>query len=292
MGKKRNKKHNRNSVNAVTPCISTAMVLILLGMVVFSVLVGRNLSSNVRQNLVVTVMMEQDMTGSEVEQMYRKLKNRPYVNSLNVVSKEQALKEATHDLGVNPAEFAGGNPFQPSIEITAKADYANNDSLKWVAKELKAMPRVTEVSYQQDLVEKVNRMLAKISIGLLAVACLLTFISFSLINNTVRLGIYARRYSIHTMKLVGASWGFIRRPFVRRTVLIGMVAAFFADAFLGGCIYLWYLHEPELPTVLGWQELAITGGSVFLFGFLLTFICTRISVNKFLKMKASEIYKN
>ena len=182
------------------------MVLVLLGFVIFSVLMGRNLSSYVKQNLVVTVMFEQDMTNSEAVQMCKTLKARPFVNNLNYISKERALKEATRDLGANPSEFAGVNPFQPSIEITTKADYANNDSLKWISKELKAYPRVTEVSYQHDLIEKVNESLAKISLGLLIVAVLLTFISFSLINNTVRLGIYARRFSIHTMKLVGASF--------------------------------------------------------------------------------------
>ena len=267
------------------------MVLVLLGFVIFSVLMGRNLSSYVKQNLVVTVMFEQDMTNSEAVQMCKTLKARPFVNNLNYISKERALKEATRELGANPSEFAGVNPFQPSIEITTQADYANNDSLTWIAKELKAYPRVTEVSYQHDLIEQVNNTLAKISIGLLIVAVLLTFISFSLINNTVRLGIYARRFSIHTMKLVGASWGFFRKPFLKRAMVIGVVAALLADGFLGGCLYAWSLHEPELLNVLGWQELAITGGSVFLFGIIITALCASISVNKFLKMKAGVLFK-
>ena len=291
MRKKQYKPGNHHGLQMVTLCISTAMVLVLLGLVIFSVLMGRNLSSYVKENLVVSVMLEQDMTNSEAQQMCKRLYARPYVKGLNYISKAQALKEATHDLGVNPSEFAGVNPFQPSIEITAKADYANNDSLTWISKELKGYPRVTEVSYQHDLIEQVNNSLAKISIGLLIVAALLTFISFSLINNTVRLGIYARRFSIHTMKLVGASWNFIRRPFVRRAILVGLLAAFLADGFLGGCIYAWYLHEPDLLTVVGWQELAITSGSVFLFGIIITAICASISVNKFLKMKAGDLYK-
>lgn len=291
MRKKQYKTSSHRGLQVVTLCISTAMVLVLLGFVIFSVLMGRNLSSYVKQNLVVSVMLEQDMTNPEIRQMCKRLEARPYVNSLDYITKEQALKEASHDLGTDPSEFVGINPFQPSIEITTKADYANNDSLRWIAKELRSNPRVTEVSYQQDLIEQVNNSLAKISIGLLVVAALLTFISFSLINNTVRLGIYARRFSIHTMKLVGASWGFIRGPFVRRSVGIGLVAACLADAFLAGCIYIWYLHEPELLNVMEWQELAITGGAVFFFGVIITAICASISVTKFLKMKAGDLYK-
>ena len=236
MRKKQYKPSNHRGLQVITLCISTAMVLILLGLVIFSVLMGRNLSSYVKENLVVQVMLEQDMTNPEGLQICKRLNARPYVNTLTYITKEEALKEATRDLGTNPSEFAGVNPFQPSIEITTKADYANNDSLKWITKELKAYPRVTEVTYQHDLIEQVNNSLAKISIGLLIVAALLTFISFSLINNTVRLGIYARRFSIHTMKLVGASWGFIRRPFLRRAMLVGVVSALLADGFLGGCL--------------------------------------------------------
>ena len=277
MRKKQYKPRNHRGLQVVTLCISTAMVLVLLGLVIFSVLMGRNLSSYVKENLVVQVMLEQDVTNPEGLQMCKRLKARPYVKGLTYISKEQALQEATHDLGTNPSEFAGVNPFQPSIEITTQ--------------ELKSYSRVTEVSYQHDLIEQVNNSLTKISIGLLIVAALLTFISFSLINNTVRLGIYARRFSIHTMKLVGASWGFIRKPFIKRAVSVGVVAALLADGFLGGCLYAWSLHEPELVNVLGWQELAITGGSVFLFGIIITALCANISVNKFLKMKAGDLYK-
>ena len=129
------------------------MVLVLLGLVIFSVLMGRNLSSYVKENLVVSVMLEQDMTNSEVVQMCKQLKAKPYVKSINYISKAKALKEATHDLGVNPSEFAGVNPFQPSIELTAQADYANNDSLKWVAKDLKAAAEVLKGKKVADYVK-------------------------------------------------------------------------------------------------------------------------------------------
>lgn len=291
MRKKRNKPRNRHGLQAVTLCISTAMVLVLLGLVVFSVLLGRNLSSHVKEHLVVTMMLEQDMTDPEARQVCKNLESRPYVNGLEYVSKEQALQAAVKDLGSDPSEFVGGNPFTPSIELTMKADYANNDSLKWIAKELKAFPKVTEISYQKDLIEAVNKNLAKISLVLLILAALLTFVSFSLINNTVRLGIYARRFSIHTMKLVGASWGFIRRPFLKKAIVIGLAAALLACVVLGCFYYAVYVNEPEIQSVITWKELSITAGAIFLFGLVITVLCSNISVNKFLKMTAGDLYK-
>jgi len=291
MAKKRKKTSSRHGLQVVTLCISTAMVLILLGMVVFSTLTARNLSSYVKQNLVVQMMLQQDMTPNEAQQICKKLKTRPFVNSLQYISKEQALKEGTKELGADPREFAGVNPFLSSVEITVKADYANNDSLQWISRELKAFPKVSEISYQKDLVEQVNQNIAKISVILLVLAVLLTFVSFSLISNTVRLGIYARRFSIHTMKLVGASWSFIRRPFVNRTICIGIVAALLACIVLAVCIYALYRFEPDIVTIVTWKEMAITAASVFFFGIVITAICANISVNKFLKMKASELYK-
>ena len=236
-------------------------------------------------------MLAQDMTDTEAAQLQKKLRERPYMNQMKYVSKEDALKEGVKELGSDPSEFVGENPFLSSIELTLLADYANNDSLRWIEKELKAIPKVSEIAYQKDLVEAVNKNLAKISLVLLGLAVLLLIVSFSLINNTIRLGVYARRFSIHTMKLVGASWGFIRGPFVRKSVGLGVLAAVIACAVLGGLVYALYRYEPEILTVLTWKELAITGGAVLLFGVIITAICAHISVNKFLRMKAGELYK-
>lgn len=291
MARKQNKAGNHRGLQVVTLCISTSLVLILLGLVVFFVLTGRNLSTSFRENIVVTMMLEQDMTAAEAQQLSKTLREKPYAGRIDYISKEQALKEGTKDLGADPSEFIGGNPFLPQLEMHLNADYANNDSLEWVAKELKHYPKVTEVSYQQDLVDKMNKMLTKIGMVLLVLAVLLTFISFSLINNTVRLGIYARRFSIHTMKLVGASWGFIRRPFVSRAVIIGFIAALVANVTLLGIVYLLYLQEPEVVQVITWMDVIIVAVSVFLFGMVITGICASISVNRFLKMKAGDLYK-
>ena len=279
MRKKNKKTRSRHGLQAVTLCISTAMVLILLGLVVFSVCTARNLSAYVKQNIVVTMMLQDDMTTGEAHQFCNKLQARPYICSLQYISKEQALREGIKALGTDPRE------------ITLKSDYANSDSLQFISKELKAYPKVSEVKYQKDLIDSVNENIAKISLVLLALAVLLTIVSFSLINNTVRLSIYARRFSIHTMKLVGASWGFIRAPFVRHYVLLGLLAALIACCVLGGAVYALFMYEPDVLDLITWQVLAITAGTVVVFGIFITAICSIISVNKFLRMKAGDLYK-
>ncbi len=291
MGKKHKKARRRTSLQAVTLCISTAMVLILLGLVVSFTLAGRNLSALVKENLVVTLMLDHDMTDTEAQTLCKGIGTRPYIKAASYISKEDALKEATREMGTNPTEFTEGeNPYSASIELTMQSDYANNDSLQWIAKELKKYPKVSEITYQKDLMNVVNKNLKRIGIGLLVLAGLLTFISFALINNTVRLHIHSRRFSIHTMKLVGASWGYIRRPYVLRAMLQGLIAALLAIIFLAGLGYAVYVQEPEAVSVMGWQDVAIVACSVVLFGIIITGLCASISVRKYLKMKASTLY--
>ena len=290
---KRRKKYagNRRGVQLVTLCISTAMVLVLLGLVVFSVQTSRNLSQWVKENLTVTVMLSDDVSVNGAKMLCRDLYHRPYSRNIDYISKDQALKEQTEAMGSDPSEFLGVNPFPPTLELQLKGDYANRDSLKWIAKELQKNPKITDVAYQVDLMDSVNRNLTKLNLLLLGLAVLLTFVSFSLINNTVKLSVYSRRFIIHTMKLVGASWGFIRRPFMNQALLVGVVAALIAIAVLGGLFYGLYYYEPNIITVITWRELVITAVAVLLFGIIITVACSYISVNKFLRMSAGELYK-
>lgn len=290
MTKKHRKTGSRHGLQAVTLCISTAMVLVLLGMVVFSVLSAQNLSAYVKENLTVTMVLSQDMSNPEAKALTNQLRKLPYINRVEYISKEQVLKEQTEAMGTDPSEFIGMNPFVGSMEVQLKAQYANTDSLKWIAKSLKKNQKVTDITYPQDLMDSVNNNLQRINMVLLVLAVLLTFVSFSLINNTVRLGMYARRFTIHTMKLVGASWGFIRGPFVRNAMGLGLLAAVVADGVLAGGVYALYMYEPDVLVVLTWEVLAITGGSVLLFGILITLFCSWLSVNRFLRMKAGDLY--
>ena len=291
MGKRRKKASKRSSLQVITLCISTALVLILVGLVVLSVLSARNLSKVVKENLTVTLVLSEEITEPEVAQMKKSLEAKRYVQHMKYISKEQVLAEETKALGYDPTEFVGVNFYTASLELNLKSDYANRDSMKWIGAELKKHQKVKEVDFQQDLMDQVNDNIGKASIVLIVLAVLLSIISFSLINNHVRLGVYASRFNIHTMKLVGASWGFIRRPFIWRAIAIGLVAAIIAILVLGGGVYAWYTKSPDILIVMTWEVLAITAGVILLFGLIITTFCSYVSVNKFLKMKAGDLYK-
>lgn len=260
-------------------------------MVVLTVLLSRNMSSYVKENLTVTVMLSDDLSAPQTRVLTRQLKSRPYVNRIDYISKEQAKRDGTEAMGADPSEFVGFNPFVATYEIKLRADYACRDSLLWIAKELKSRREISDVTYQQDLMDSVNRNLRKINICLLALAVLLTIVSFQLINSTVSLAVYAKRFNIYTMKLVGASWGFIRRPFMRQALVAGVVAAVVATAVVVGGIRALYNYEPGLQLVLTWRELALTAAAIMCFGILITLLCSRVAVNRYLRMTADELYK-
>ena len=274
----------------ITSSISTTLVLLLLGMVVFFVLSANNLSTYVRENIGISVLVSDDMKEPEALKFQKTLNEKSYVKESVYISKEQALKEQTEAMGTDPAEFLGYNPFTASIEIKLNAQYANSDSIAWIEKEILTNKKVMEVSYPQNLIDSVNHNIQKVSLFLLGLAALLTLISFALINNTIRLAIYSKRFLIHTMKLVGASWSFIRRPFLVRNVWIGVLAGIMADAILLGMAYMLVKYEPQLIEIITPNALLVVMASVFVFGLAITFFCAYISINKYLRMKASALY--
>lgn len=274
----------------ITACISTTMVLILLGLMLFLVLSAHRLSVYVRENLNFTVLLNNDAPESAILALQKRLDSEAFVKASAYISKEEALKEEVETMGSDPVEFLGYNPFSPSIELKLHAAYANADSVAWIKERILADKLVTDVDYRQGLMDSVNRNISKLSIGLLAVAALLTFISFALINNTVRLTIYSKRFLIHTMKLVGAGWGFIRRPFLRRNFWVGLSSGVLADAVLVAAAYTLVSYEPGLLAVITTDILLWVMLSTLLFGVLITCMCAYILINKYLRLSAGDLY--
>ena len=274
----------------ITSSISTMLVLLLLGMVVFFVLSANNLSKYVRENISFSVLISDDMKEADALKFQKKLNEEPFVKETSYISKEQALKEQSEAMGTDPAEFLGYNPFTASIEIKLNADYANSDSISWIEQKIMQNKKVMEINYPQDLLDAVNSNIRKISFLLLGLAALLTLISFALINNTIRLAIYSKRFLIHTMKLVGATPGFIRRPFVRYNVVSGIFASIFAILMLTGALYYLQNELSGFVQLLDIKVLIIVYAGVLIMGILLSVTATVFAVNKYLRMGVDKLY--
>lgn len=274
----------------VTSGISTTLVLLLLGVVIFFVLTAHNLSVYVRENINFSLILSDELKEGEILKMQKELDKEAFVKSTEYISKKEALRERTEAMGADPQEFLGYNPFKASIEVKLHSAYTNTDSIAKIEKQIKRNKHVQEILYQKDLVNLVNDNVRKISLLLLGLAALLTFVSFALINNTIRLTVYSRRFLIHTMKLVGASHAFIRRPFLVRNFRIGVFAALLADGILCAAAYWMVRYEPELTRVVTPAVMLQVSVAVLLAGVCITLCCACLSINKFLKMKASKLY--
>jgi cell division transport system permease protein len=289
----KNKPNNAPSyfdMQFITSSISTMLVLLLLGLVVFFVLTANNLSVYVRENLSFSVLISDDMREANILNLQKKLNKEAFVKESVYISKKQALQEQTEAMGTDPQEFLGYNPFKASIEIKLNSEYANSDSIARIERLIKQNNNIQEVLYQKELIDAVNNNIRNISIALLVLALVLAFISFALINNTIRLAIYSKRFLIHTMKLVGASWGFIRRPFLRRNIWSGVLAAVLANVVLTGAAYWLISYDAELLRVITPKVMLYVMASVLAFGIIITFFCAYISINKYLRMKANTLY--
>lgn len=274
----------------MTSCISTTLVLILLGTIVFFMLSAKNLSAFIKENLNVSVLVNDELKQADIDSLQAELTNSPYVKRLTFISKEQALEETSKDLGTDPTEFLGYNPFTPSFEINVNEPYANNDSLSKIVAELDLREEIVGVDYDKETLESVNDNIRKISAVLLVIACLFLYISFALINNTVRLTIFSKRFLINTMKLVGASWGFIRRPFLKNAFRLGILSGIAADTAMLCGIHWMKAYEPGLNAIVTSDIIYVVMAVVMVCGLLITFLCTFASLSRYLKMNSNELY--
>ena len=284
------KKKRTIDIQFITACISTSLVLLLLGSVVLVVLTADRLSDHVRENLELSLLLSDNAKAEDVNRIVRHVEAQRYAKEVHYISKEDILAEQTASMGLDPTEFLGYNPYTASIEVKLKADYANTDSIVPIKNRLMRYTQIREISYPSELMDNVNENIRKISALLLALALALSLISFALINNTIKLTIYSQRFLLHTMKLVGASWAFIRRPFLMRNLGIGITSGILANGMIGGGIALLLHHEPQMKALFTVPTLAVVGGAVMLFGMLITLLCAYVSINRFLRMKAGDLY--
>lgn len=274
----------------LTSMFSVALVLFLLGSIFLLARIGDTLSSYVKESISFSIVLKENAKQADIDRLQKRLAKEDFVKSTLFISKEQAAKELEAEIGENPETFLGFNPLSSTIEIKLNSEYANPDSLAVIEQQIKTDTQIEDLLYRKDMMQIVNENVKRMGIILLGLAAILSIISFALINNTIRLHIYSKRFLIHTMKLVGATPGFIRRPFIRQNLANGFMAGLLALAMLAGALYYANIEIPGLQGVLTPELLIETAIIVIGAGMLLTTIATWCAVNKYIKMKFDKLY--
>lgn len=273
-----------------TATFSMALVLFLIGLIALISFVVKDMANSMKENVNLSIIIQDGIPQNDIDYVKSVLDRSSFSKSVEFISKEQALKDHIDNLGDNPEDFLGFNPLLASIEVKLKSEYANNDSIAKIEQKLKKFPSIQQVFYQKDVISMVNDNIKKVTVILLGLAAVLLLISFALINNTVRLSIYSNRFLINTMKLVGADRWFIRRPYIAKSVLNGIIAAGIALMLLALVIYyLQYNYGIQLQ-VISVQTGLVTALVVIVSGVLLTAISSFFAVNRYLRMRTDDMY--
>lgn len=273
----------------LTAIISVSMVLFLLGIVSMVLFMSKNLSDNVKENFIFKLTIKEGVSQKDIEGVCSTLKAKPYIKTVSFVSKEQAVEELKAKMGEDPMEFLDVNPLPDCFEISLKADETAPDSLKRIETELEKIHQISQIDYPHELLDDFSHNINMLTVVFLLVAGLLMIISFALINNTIRLLIYSNRFLIHTMKQVGATRSFIRRPYMWQGLLIGLIASVLASVAMLALLFCMDdltlfvdLHNPHLfVTVFG---------TIFASGLIITEISTYFAVNKYLRHSLNVLY--
>ncbi|MGI6073950.1 MAG: cell division protein FtsX [Fermentimonas sp.] len=274
----------------VTSTISISLVLVLLGLTILLLFLGNGISTQLRENMSFNVMLSSDIKDAEITKIRNNLDGQPFVKSSRFISKEEAKEQLIKDLGEDPEDLLGYNPAQPCIEIFLHSEYANNDSIAVISNIIRQDSNVSDLLYQQEALDLINENLSKVMALLMILAVVLLFISFALIRNTIRLSVYAKRFLISTMKLVGATSGFIRRPFVRNNILTGIFAGIIADVIIFMLLIYFNREYVALQPILSRFDLILIFSIVIVLGVIISTIAAAFAVNKYVRMRTDELY--
>jgi len=288
--KEKNIAKKRLRTSYMVSVISIALVLFMLGIFGLLFLNAKKISEYVKENIGFTIFIKDQVKEVDVIRLQKKLETYDYVRQTQYISKERAAEIMKEELGEDFIEFLGYNPLSASIDIKLKAQYANKDSIAKIENDLRNYEEINEIYFQESLVNKINENIKKIGLGILLFCLLLLLIAITLINNTVRLSIYSKRFIINTMQLVGASRSFIRKPFVLRSILHGIYASLLSVLLLCSLIYL---IQKEFIEIISFNDIEILGILfifVTIFGVIISYLSTYFSVNKFLRLSTNDLY--
>ncbi|MDL2231394.1 permease-like cell division protein FtsX [Porphyromonadaceae bacterium OttesenSCG-928-L07] len=283
-------KNRRVAGSYFVSTLSIALVLVVVGVLFFMLLNARIISNHVRENIGFSIIVKDNVNDAEIKKLQKILDTKPFVSSSEFISKAEAARNFKAELGEDFEQVLGYNPLRSSIEIKLNHRYANNDSLAKLEKNLADYEIIQEVSYQKNLVEFINENIRKISIILLIAGAALVLISFTLIRNTIHLAVYAQRFLIKTMQLVGAKAFFICKPFIRDSMWFGFFGSMFANLILLSGVYFLQKEIGSVINIMNREVVIVMVVFVFLSGILLSFFSSWLSVNKYLRRDLNSLY--
>jgi cell division transport system permease protein len=270
--------------------LSITLLLFLTGLLTMMVFNARYLSNYIRENIGLTLVLNENVRDVDLLQLQKTVTSQPEVKSAAYVDSDAAAKLMKEELGEDFVSFLGYNPLNATIDVKLYAPYTVNDSLKVLEAKFLKFPFVEEVYYQRNLVNLINENSRKIALIIIGLAAIMLFIFITLINNTIRLSIYSKRFIINTMQLVGATRRFIRKPFGTQSIIHGFIGGLLANALLVFLIFYYYKQFREIINYNLNDAIMIICGVVFITGIAITWFSTRTAVNKFLKMRYDELF--
>jgi cell division transport system permease protein len=270
--------------------ISIALVLFLVGLLALLVLNTKKVADNFKEQIALTVYLKDTAKEVEIDQMQKSLALAEYTKTIVFVSKEEAAKAYSEEIGEDFMEFLGYNPLQNSIDVYFNADYVSETQIAEISRDLGDKEFVDEIVYDKPLIALLNDNIKRLSFWILVVSGLLTFIAVLLINSSIRLSVYAKRFTIKTMQMVGATKHFIRRPFILKSIKLGIIGS--TISLIGMGVVLYYLNKsfPELNLISDEILLAAIFVGVLIMGILISWLSTFFATQRFLNLKTDELY--
>jgi cell division transport system permease protein len=280
----------RRKVSYLASIISIALVLFMMGLFGVILINGKTLSNHIRENFQLTVFFNSNTSEADIARVHKQIETSEYAKQATYVSKDEAAKQFTKEIGQDFVSFIGFNPLLPSVELFLKSKYANTEKLKAIEAEIKKNKEVQDVIYQKSILEEINENTKTIGSILISISILFLLIAVTLINNTIRLNLYARRFLIKSMQMVGATHGFIIKPFVIKSLLHGLYGGIIACLLLSGLLYALPFWIDQINLLYNTTQFAILFVVIIIAGIIISMISSLISTNHYLKLKIDDLY--
>lgn len=280
----------RRKVSYLASIISIALVLFMMGLFGVILINGKTLSNHIRENFQLTVFFNSNTSEADIARVHKQIETSEYAKQATYVSKDEAAKQFTKEIGQDFVSFIGFNPLLPSVELFLKSKYANTEKLKAIEVEIKKNKEVQDVIYQKSILEEINENTKTIGSILISISILFLLIAVTLINNTIRLNLYARRFLIKSMQMVGATHGFIIKPFVIKSLLHGLYGGIIACLLLSGLLYALPFWIDQINLLYNTTQFAILFVVIIIAGIIISMISSLISTNHYLKLKIDDLY--